>query len=293
MNAFQRLKSLGGRKMNSNRNVVLGLILVVLAAGNSPAQTPKQSPRPKLPGRLPTTTTAAAATSAPAAVAFLVNGFAGCCIPKRVKEFLELQPGVKVYEANWNDLERRRDPGHFTEVDQIVYNTDEYFIKQMQEKIASYPESTRIILIGHSFGGDSVLQVAKRIGGRRIAFLGVLDPVGRAGLRKNVTKPVPSNVEYFFNRWQENSPLLPSDVKGRKLLPQMLPLDSNFSGKLSAHAPTVSDQGKQNTEKSSKCKTKYRDPLKALPQLLEHSEVPKDGCIQEKMIGILKARVFN
>lgn len=64
--------------------------------------------------------------------------------------------------------------------------------------------SIPLILIGHSFGGDAVLQVAKMIDGRKIAFLAVLDGVGKGGLRKNITKPVPDNVEYFFNRWQQN-----------------------------------------------------------------------------------------
>jgi len=136
-----------------------------------------------------------------------------------------------------------------------------------------------------------VLQVAKRINGRRIAFLGVLDAVGRGGLRKNATSPVPSNVDYFFNRWQQNSPLLPSEAKGRKVLPQALPFDSNLSGELRSSA-REKNQGKQNTEKSAKCETKYRDPLKAIPQLLEHSEVPNDGCIQAKMIEALNAKIF-
>lgn len=77
----------------------------------------------------------------------------------------------------------------------------------------------------------------------------------------------------------------------RKLVPQMLPFDSNLSGQLPSSA-RENNQGKQNTEKSAKCKTKYRDPLKALPQLLEHSEVPKDRCIQAKIITILREKVL-
>ena len=34
-------------------------------------------------------------------------------------------------------------------------------------------------------------------------------------------------------------------------------------------------------------------PPKTVPQLLEHSEVPKEGCIQEKMIEIPSARALN
>lgn len=229
-------------------------------------------------------------TAKPKAVAFLVNGFTGCCIPKRVKKFLEEQEGVKVYEANWNDLERKRDPGHFTEVDQANYNTDEYFIKQMQDEIAKYPEPTPIILIGHSFGGDSVLQVVKRINGRRIAFLGVLDPVGRGGLRENVTEPVPSSVAYFFNRWQQNPPIPPDPISGMEHV-NILPVDSLQSGKLSSHAGE-NNQKKQNTEKTKKCKTKYRDPFNTIPQLLTHSEVPNDSCVQQKVIKVLEEKIL-
>jgi thioesterase domain-containing protein len=84
---------------------------------------------------------------------------------------------------------------------------DETFIKDMVEvieKITAKHPSMTLILIGHSFGGDALLQVAKRIEGRKIAFLAVLDGVGKGGLRSNITKPVPENVGYFFNRWQQN-----------------------------------------------------------------------------------------
>ncbi|HEV8718923.1 MAG TPA: alpha/beta hydrolase [Candidatus Binatia bacterium] len=230
-------------------------------------------------------------------IAFLVNGFSGCCIPKKVKQFLE-EKGARIYEANWNDLDRKRDPGSFSKPDQITYNTDEYFIKQMQDIVKDIPETTPLIIIGHSFGGDSVLQVAKRIRPRRIAFLAVLDPVGRGALRENVTRPVTPNVDYFFNRWQQNPPL-PADVINRNLRTgkkpekaNVVPIDSLQSGEITSQA-AKSSQGKQNTEKTSKCKTKYRDPFKLVPQLLSHSELPNDSCIQHKMIEILEARLFN
>jgi hypothetical protein len=229
----------------------------------------------------------------PVAVAFVVNGFSGCCIPKNVKKFLE-EKGVKVKEANWNDLDQKRDPGSLIKVDQVTNNVDEYFIKQMQEAVKGIPETTPLIIIGHSFGGDAVLQVAKRIKPRRIAFLAVLDPVGRGGLRQNVTEPVPSNVDYFFNRWQQNPPL-PLDVRVKnqhREKSNIMPIDSLQSGEVKSQAGK-SSQEKQNTEKTSKCETKYRDPLKAIPQLLTHSELPNDSCIQHKIIGILQERLFH
>lgn len=228
--------------------------------------------------------------AAPRAAAFLINGYTGCCIPKSVRKFLAEQPQVVVREGNWNDLERKRDPGGFDPRE--VNTSDEHFIRQMQEAIAQIPETTPIIIIGHSFGGDAVLQVAKRVRPRRIAFLGVLDPVGRGGLRENVTWPVPSNVDYFFNRWQQNPPF-PSDiVTGRESM-NVLPFDALQSGRIKGSSQAhQSDEGKQNTEKTSKCKTKYRDPAKLVPQLLSHSELPNDGCIQHKIVALLQTRVL-
>jgi len=225
------------------------------------------------------------------AVAFLINGYTGCCIPKSVQTFLKAQPGVVINEGNWNDLERKRNPGGFDPRE--VTTSDEYFIRQMQDTIARIPESTSIILIGHSFGGDAVLQVAKRVRPRRIAFLGVLDPVGRGGLRENVTWPVPANVDYFFNRWEQNPPFPADIVTGREKM-NVLPFDALQSGKIKGTSQArESDEGKQNTEKTAACKTKYRDPAKLVPQLLAHSEVPNDGCIQHKIVGILQTGVLR
>lgn len=244
-----------------------------------------------VPSISPDTRLAPGAGAPPRAVAFLINGYTGCCIPKRVRKFLDEQPRVVVHEGNWNDLERKRDPGGFNPRE--VTTSDEYFIRQMQDAIAKISEITPIIIIGHSFGGDAVLQVAKRVRPRRIAFLGVLDPVGRGGLRENVTWPVPSNVDYFFNRWQQNPPF-PSDIIGGNEQMNVVPFDSLQSGKIKGNSQArKSNEAKQNTEKTAECKTKYRDPTKLLPQLLSHSELPNDGCIQHKIVGIVKTWVLR
>jgi pimeloyl-ACP methyl ester carboxylesterase len=61
-----------------------------------------------------------------------------------------------------------------------------------------------LILIGHSFGGDSVLKLLPRIN-RRIQFVAVIDPVRTGGLRQTlIGLRVPDNVNYFYNRWQKN-----------------------------------------------------------------------------------------
>ena len=224
------------------------------------------------------------------AVAFLVHGFSGCCITKKVKDFLE-EKGACIHVSNWNDIDRKGNPGDYDKADvrRLTWKarpnpeSDEPFIRDMQEAIKNIPKSTPLILIGHSFGGDVVLQVSKRIEGRKIAFLAVLDGVGRGGLRKNITQPVPKNVEYFFNRWQQNLPLAGDHI---------IPFDRVLSGKIESDAEE-SNQKKQNTEKTKKCKTKHRDPFKKIPQLLSHGEIPKDSCIQQKIKNILDERVFG
>lgn len=231
------------------------------------------------------------AITAPRAVAFLINGYTGCCIPKRVRDFLKEHPGVVVYEGNWNDLERRRNPGGFNPRE--VNTSDEYFIGQMQTAIAQVPEATPIIIIGHSFGGDAVLQVVKRVRPRRIAFLAVLDPVGRGGLRQNLTWPVPANVDYFFNRWQQNPPFPADAVTGNESA-NVVPFDALTSGKIKGNSQAGrSEERKQNTEKTAACRTKYRDPAKVVPQLLSHSELPNDGCIQAQIIDFLRTQVLR
>ncbi|MGH7207006.1 MAG: alpha/beta hydrolase [Nitrospiraceae bacterium] len=233
------------------------------------------------------------------AVVFLVNGFTGCCVPgEKFQQFLR-DKGAYVHISNWNEIDQKGHPGvplkdGTWKVTPSPPN-DETFNKQMREvidKIDKKDPAKPIVLIGHSFGGDAVLQVAKRIEGRKIAFLAVLDGVGKGGLRKNITKPVPDNVDYFFNRWQQNPGIVGST--GADPMPEIhwIPLDRLLSGKIKSHAGE-SNQKKQNAEKTKKCKTKYRDPLKAIPNLLTHGGVPTDSCIQKKMKKILAAKVFH
>jgi pimeloyl-ACP methyl ester carboxylesterase len=92
-------------------------------------------------------------------------------------------------------------------------STDERFLKDGADFINNKLDKNRpLVLIGHSFGGDSVLKLLPRIN-RRIQFVAVIDPVRTGGFRaplKNLR--VPSNVDYFYNRWQENLPF-PNDFK--------------------------------------------------------------------------------
>jgi hypothetical protein len=103
--------------------------------------------------------------------------------------------------------------------------TDESFVDALSTKLQNeYEDDDTIILIGHSFGGDSLLKVANRLEGiRQIDVLATLDPVGFSGFRGNLPNPG-SNVKYFFNRWQEILPF---------------PIDFSTSGRLDAGSDLV------------------------------------------------------
>lgn len=93
-----------------------------------------------------------------------------------------------------------------------------------------------LILIGHSYGGDSVLKLLPRIR-RSILFVGVIDPVAMAGRRYPVTSHlVPASVHYFFNRWQEN----------RLATANIVPFDSALSGLIGDCRARYCDQDSQN-----------------------------------------------
>jgi len=133
-------------------------------------------------------------------VAILVNGQGDCCAWKMENTINALKNEMRadVYVVPWNSFDEKEE--NDSELN------DARFLREVAEYVNNIPAEQPVILIGHSFGGDSVLKVAHRIN-RRILFLGVLDPVATLGQRSPVTGyGVPSNVDYFFNRWQTNAP---------------------------------------------------------------------------------------
>jgi len=116
-------------------------------------------------------------------------------------------------------------------------SNDAEFLRQAADFINQLDPNRPLILIGHSFGGDSLLSLVPRIT-RRIQFLGVIDPTAAGGLREPVTRRgVSSNVDYFFNRWQENA--LASD--------NVVPFDSRLvSGSISGCRARTCDQQEQS-----------------------------------------------
>ena len=102
------------------------------------------------------------------------------------------------------------------------------------------PKNRPIILIGHSYGGDSILKVLPLIN-RDIQLVVTIDPVGTGGFRRIATsRRVPSNVQYFMNRWQENG--LAGD--------NIVPFDSRSSGSIPCGAKSC-DQQAQNLARNA------------------------------------------
>jgi|694.fasta_scaffold71710_3 hypothetical protein len=167
-------------------------------------------------------------------VVFLVNGFGGCapCILRTLHDKL-IANGIAVYDFDWNDIYRRTQQNNFD-------LADAQFLQQMEGVINAVPQSRSIVLIGHSFGGDSVLKVAQRTS-RRIELLGVLDAVELGGLRTR--RSVGSNVGYFYNRWTTN----PSGLRipGSPAGPG-IPFNYGMRGEVSCNAGRCDDQNEQS-----------------------------------------------
>jgi pimeloyl-ACP methyl ester carboxylesterase len=112
---------------------------------------------------------------------------------------------------------------------------DAKFIAEATLVLNAIPSNRPIILIGHSYGGDSILKILPLIN-RDIQLVVTIDPVGTGGFRRIATsRPVPSNVQYFMNRWQENG-LAGSNI---------VPFDSRRSGSILCRA-RVCDQEAEN-----------------------------------------------
>ena len=136
-----------------------------------------------------------------------VNGYQDCCTwgrnngtPGSLMNIVSgaLPPNSEIRYVPWDRFENGANQRSST-------SNDAEFLRQATEFINQLNPNRPLILIGHSFGGDSLLSLAPRIS-RRIQFLGVIDPTAAGGLREPVTRRgVPSSVDYFFNRWQQNA----------------------------------------------------------------------------------------
>jgi hypothetical protein len=94
---------------------------------------------------------------------------------------------------------------------------DDGFIRDLADDLNSLPAGRPIILVGHSYGADSLLR---GVAGSSWSFappvtapifaLATIDPTSTAGVRVISTGfhvGLPSGLGLFFNRWQRNSPV--------------------------------------------------------------------------------------
>ena len=182
----------------------------------------------------------------------LVNGNADCCtwslldggnVPQnRVPNMQKLLniPNADFRMTAWDHFQsggRQRQNIDAGVLGSYSTSNDRDFINQASDFINNQLDPSRpLIIIAHSYGGDSVLKLAHRIT-RRIQFLGVIDPVGAGGFRTPIRNHgVPSNVDYFFNRWQENA--FATD--------NIVPFDSRGSGSINGCNARTCDQLEQS-----------------------------------------------
>lgn len=198
-----------------------------------------------------------------------VNGYQNCCswgmnsLQNRLINQMNAEPRYVPY----SNFDNNGSSGNTS--------TDEQFLRDGENFINNQLDKNRpLILIGHSFGGDSVLKLLPRIN-RRVQFVAVLDPVRTGGFRSTLKAlNVPSNVDYFFNRWQDNEPF-PNDFK--------------VDGSISCNAKIKCDQEKQpfstnadGTVVRVSCGT--LEFCKHKNKRIGHQSLPTDDFIQ-KIIG--------
>jgi pimeloyl-ACP methyl ester carboxylesterase len=160
----------------------------------------------------------------------LVNGQGNCCADSRMSALISRLGGS--YEFRYVPYSNFRNNGQSGGGNATDWSSvDTQFLRDGADFINNQLDRNRpLIIIGHSYGGDSVLKLLPRIN-RRIQFVAVIDPVGTGGFRRIAQESsVPGNVEYFFNRWQENV---------------MFPVDFSRNGSIKCNAKQC-DQDSQN-----------------------------------------------
>lgn len=229
-----------------------------------------------------------AQSSSKEALIVFVNGSGDCCAGAMFKVINRVKPGNTVWTTSYANFKDKSTTIQVPRVG-LSTNADALFITEATQVINSQPASRPIVLIGHSYGGDSILKVLPFIT-RRVELVVVIDPVGTAGFRRVATsRVVPPNVDYFMNRWQENG--LTGD--------NIVPFDSRISGQILCQATKGCDQTAQNlvrnedgSEKRVECgweevtcsgfRLGIRKGTKA--KRIEHNFMPEDAYIQ-KIVG--------
>lgn len=223
-------------------------------------------------------------------VAVFVNGYEDCCAWYMNDLMRALsENGVAIMKVPWDSFRNGAGQISRTSNDGRFLQEGAAFINQRL-----HPQS-QLILIGHSYGGDSVLKLLPRLQ-RRVRFVAVIDPVAAGGLRTPIrSREVPANVDYFFNRWQQN----------RVAEENIVPFDSAVSGYIqNCHARNC-DQDAQNISRTTDG-SPFRDscgweevscpgyslfpPRRGTKQRrVMHNTMPVDAYIQRQIIDKILA----
>ena len=219
------------------------------------------------------------ATAQPKPLAIFINGNNDCCAYQmgQTMDFLaDLHADVMV--VPWNQLV---DGGS----QWSAPLNDAEFLLQLGTLVNDQPAARPIVLVGHSFGGDSLLKAvggtssgigARIAADRKLLAVAALDPVSTGGIRQTSYGyyRVPSNVDLFFNRWQRTS---------------APPFNFLDSGHIANCAASACDQSEQNYERYSDG-TIRRDFFRR-PLLLQHREVPSDDYVEAQLMAQIRDRL--
>ncbi len=209
------------------------------------------------------------------AVVLFVNGFGGGSVNSSdVPEIYDLvrERNALYHFADWNDLNRDSNP---------FFGTDTTAVRELRDVINSVPENSDVVLIGHSFGADTILN-ALRAGGainRRIDVLAVFDPVAAGGVRIPYTVG-DAEIDYLYHRYQQNAPF-----------PNNFFLTANVVGSNIG----VNDQSSANFSKRADG-SKVREGG-TLSQLLKinrrtlHGNLPNDEFLRNRLRDIIDVEV--
>lgn len=237
----------------------------------------------------------ASAAETPLRIAIFVNGNGDCCAGDMavLRSFLREQ-GFRVYISPWNSLNPVSGATSENQAGKVTAGATRNFVSQMQTFISGLPANAELYLIGHSFGGDSLLSFLSTYRRSRgnIRLVAVLDAVGFGGTRSK-DGSVGNNVEYFYNRWQTNAPW---------------PVNFSSSGRVACSARTC-DQAEQNISRNpdgsarhTKCEQYENCPGKKIiyqglktridpgqkQTRLHHQYVPTDPLIESQLVNIIR-----